>query len=52
MGNKYIANNCRIQAYHSIMCEYFYIGFIKRLTDFTSFCWLNSFKKNKVLDFS
>ena len=44
IGNKYIITNiCKIQAYDSIMCGYFCIGFIdfmingKSLLDYTSF---------------
>ena len=42
----------RIQAYDSIMCGYFYIGFInfmlngKSLTDYTDLFSPNDFKKN------
>ena len=44
-----IANIFRIQVYDSIMCEYFYIGFIdsifksKSLTDYTNLFSLNDF---------
>ena len=47
-----IANIFRMQAYASVMCEYFCIGFIdfmfkgKSLTDFTNIFSLNNFKKN------
>ena len=47
-----IANIFRIQAYDSIMCGYFCIGFIgfmlkgKSLTDFTNLFLPNNFKKN------
>ena len=47
-----IANIFRIQAYDSIMCGYFFIGFIdcmlkgKTLTDFTNLFSPNNFKKN------
>ena len=47
-----IANIFRIQAYDSVMCEYFCIGFIdymfkgKSLTDFTNLFSPNDFKKN------
>ena len=46
-----IANTFRIQAYDSIMCGYFCIGFIdfmlagKTLTDFTNLFSPNNFKK-------
>ena len=53
ISDKNIKSNIfRIQAYDSIMCEYFCIGFInfmltdKTLTDFTNLFWLNNFKKN------
>ena len=53
MGNKNIKTNIfRIQAYDSIMCEYFCIGFIdfkfaeKTLTDFTNLFSSNNFKRN------
>ena len=53
IGNKnIIANIFRIQAYDSIMCGYFCIGFInfmlkgKSLTDYTSTFSPNNFKKN------
>ena len=45
-------NIFRIQAYYSMMCEYFYIGFIdfmlagKTLTDFTNTFSPNNFKRN------
>ena len=45
-------NIFRIQAYDSIMCEYFCIGFVdfmlagKTLTEFTNFFTPNNFKKN------
>ena len=49
----YITTNIfRIQAYDSIMCEYFCIGFVdfmlagKTLTEFTNFFTPNNFKKN------
>ena len=52
IDNKYITTNIfRIQAYDSVMCGYFYIGFIdfilkdKSLTDFNLFS-TNNFKKN------
>ena len=47
-----IANIFRIQAYDSVMCGYFCIGFInymfmgKSLTDYNSFFSQNNFKKN------
>ena len=47
-----IANFRRIQAYHSVMCGYFCIGFIdymlmsKSLTDYTNLFSPNNFKKN------
>ena len=48
-----IAGNIfRIQAYNSLICVYFYIGFIyfklpgKTLTDFTNLFPPNNFKKN------
>ena len=46
-----IANNFRIQAYDSVMCGYFCIGFIdymfmgKSLTDYINLFSLNNFKK-------
>ena len=53
LHNKNIETNIfRIQAYDSIMCGYFYIGFIdfmlagKILTDFTNLFSPNNFKKN------
>ena len=53
IGNKNIKTNIfRIQAYDSIMCGYFCIGFInfmiagKTLTDFTDLFSPNDFKKN------
>ena len=45
-------NNFRIQAYNSIMCGYFCIGFIdfmltgKTLTEYTNLFSPNNFKKN------
>ena len=45
-------NIFRIQAYDSIMCRYFCIGFIdfmlaeKTLTKFTNLCLPNNFKRN------
>ena len=47
-----IANIFRIQAYDSVMCGYFRIGFIddmfmgKSLTDYTNLFSTNKFKKN------
>ena len=47
-----IANIFRLQAYDSVMCRYFCIGFIdfmlkgNNLTDFTNLFSPNSFKKN------
>ena len=52
INNKNITNIFRIQAYDSIMCGYFCIGFIdyilaeKTLTEFTNLFSLNKFKKN------
>ena len=53
IGNKKIITNIyRIQAYDSIMCGYFCIGFINfmfngnNLTDYTSLFSPNDFKKN------
>ena len=53
IGNKNIKTNIfRIQAYDSIMCGYFCIGFIdfmlagKTLTDFTNLFSPNNFKRN------
>ena len=50
IGNKSIITNIfRIQAYDSIMCGYFCIGFIDfmySLTDFTNLFAPNDFKKN------
>ena len=51
-GNKNIINIFRIQAYDSIMCGYFCIGFINfmfngnSLTDYTCLFSPNDFKKN------
>ena len=52
-GNKNIISNIfRIQAYDSIMCEYFCIEFInymlkgKTLLDYTNLFYPNDFKKN------
>ena len=47
-----ITNIFRIQAYDSIMCGYFCIGFIdfmlagKKLTDYTNISSPNNFKRN------
>ena len=47
-----IANIFRLQAYDSVICGYFYTGFIdfmlkgKNLTDFTNLFSPNDFKKN------
>ena len=56
IGNKNIKTNIfRIQAYDSIMCGYFCIGFIdfmlagKTLTDFTNLFSPSNFKKNDDL---
>ena len=53
ISNKIIKTNIfRIQAYNSIMCGYFCIGFINfmlsgnTLTDFTNLFSPNNFKKN------
>ena len=53
ISNKNIKTNIfRIQAYDSIMCRYFYLGFIdfilsgKTLTDFTNLFSPNNFKRN------
>ena len=53
INNTYIETNIfRIQAYDSVMCGYFYIGFIdfvlagKKLTDYTSLFSPHDFKKN------
>ena len=53
VGNKnFITNTSRIQAYDSVMCGYFSIGFIgfmfkgKTLTDFTNLFSRHNFKKN------
>ena len=53
MKNKNIKTNIfRIQAYNSVMCGYFRIGFIdhmfkgKTLTEYTNLFSLNGFKKN------
>ena len=50
--SRIVANIFRIQAYDSIMCGYFCIGFIdfmlagKTLTDFTNLFSPNNFKRN------
>ena len=50
-----ITNISRIQAYDSVMCAYFYIGFIdfmfkgNSLTDFTNFLSSNNFKKRMMI---
>ena len=56
IGTKNIKTNIfRIQAYDSIMCGYFCIGFIdfmlagKTLTDFTNLFSPNNFKKNDII---
>ena len=47
-----MTNIFRIQAYDSIMCGYFYVGFIdfmfngNNLTEFTNLFSANNFKKN------
>ena len=52
IARKKIINIYRIQAYDSIMCGYFCIGFInfrfnaKSLTDYTNLFSSNNFKKN------
>ena len=52
INNKNITNIFRIQAYDSIMCGYFCIGFIdfmlagKTLTEYTNLFSSNNFKKN------
>ena len=60
IGNKNIRTNIfRIQAYDSIMCGYFCIGFIdfmlaeKTLTGFTNLFSPNNFKRNddKILKY-
>ena len=49
-----IANIFRIQAYDSVMCRYFYIGFIdftfkgNSLTDFTNLFSPDNFKKMMI----
>ena len=56
IGNKTIITNIfRIQAYDSIMCGYFCIGFIdfmlkgKSLLEYTSLFCLNKYKKNNKM---
>ena len=56
ISNKNIKTNIfRIQAYHSIMCGYFCIGFIdfmlkgKILTEYTNLFSPNNFKKNDAI---
>ena len=58
IGNKNIKINIfRIQAYDSIMCGYFCIGFIdfmlagKTLTDFRNLFSPNNFKKEMMIQF-
>ena len=53
VGNKnIIANIFRVQANNSVICGFFYIGFIdfmlagKKLTDFTNMFSLHDFEKN------
>ena len=53
MGSKnVISNTFRIEVYDSIMCGYFFIGFInfmfkgKSLTDYTNMFSQNNFKRN------
>ena len=54
-----IANNFKIQAYDSVMCGYFCIGFInyifmgKSLTDYTNLFSPNNLKRydNKILNY-
>ena len=54
-NNNIIANIFRIQAYDSVICEYFCIGFIdfmlkgNNLTDFTNLFSPNDFKKKKII---
>ena len=57
VGNKNITVNIfRVQANNSVMCGYFFIGFIdfmlagKKLTDFTSIFSPHDFKKNIYVD--
>ena len=55
VDKKIITNIYRIQAYDSIMCGYFYIGFInfmfngKSLTDYTNIFSPNDFNKNDYI---
>ena len=50
-------NISRIQAYNSIMCGYFFIGFIdfwfyvkgKSLLDYTNLLSLNNYEKNEII---
>ena len=55
---KIITNIYRIQAYDSIMCDYFCIGFInfmfngKSLTDYTNLFSANNFNKNDNIIFN
>ena len=59
INNKNMINIFRIQAYDSIMCGYFCIGFIdfmlagKTLTEYTNIFSPNNFKKNDdvILDY-
>ena len=50
-----MTNIFRIQAYDSIMCRYFCIGFIdfmptgKTLTEYTNLFSPNNFKKNDII---
>ena len=53
IGNKNIETNIfKVQAYDSVICKYFWIGFIdfmlkdKSLTDFTNLFSSNNFKKS------
>ena len=52
IGNKNITNIYRIQAYNSVMCGYFCIGFIdfmlkgKNLLEYTNLFSPNKYKKN------
>ena len=56
-SKKIITNIYRIQAYDSIMCGYFFIGFIifmfkgNSLTDYTNLFSPNDFKKNDDIIF-
>ena len=56
LGNKNITVNIfRVQAYNSVMCGYFRIGFInfmladKKLIDFTNLFFPHGFNKNDSL---